>query len=56
MDNTDSKGTIRQTAYLLSAIVRRIREKRLDKSRQARLSISAAENCADSKKAVSELG
>jgi len=47
MEKTDGAETIRQTAFLLSAIVRRIKEKRLDKDSNPRFNRNAPEKRAE---------
>ena len=48
MEKTDGAETVQQTAFLLSAIVRRIKEKRLDKASNPRLNRNVPEKCAES--------
>ena len=48
MEKSDSENAIVQTVFLLSAIVRRIKAKRLDKDRNERLNKNEPEKRAES--------
>lgn len=48
MEKNDGGDTIRQVAFLLSAIVRRIRDGRVDKDSNQRLNGNASEKRAES--------